>query len=59
MNSGTAPTTQVPIVQPFYVIETPTDGVGAHAAPPSDNLDKIMGLHKLSVETKAVHMELM
>jgi hypothetical protein len=39
MNSGTAPTRQVPIVQPLLVIETPEDGVGAHTAPLSNNPD--------------------
>jgi hypothetical protein len=45
MNSGTAPTRQVPVVQPLRVIETPTDGVSAHAAPPSDNPDGTVGIH--------------
>jgi hypothetical protein len=39
------PTRQVLIVQPLWVIETPTDGVGAQAAPPSDNPDGTVELH--------------
>jgi hypothetical protein len=33
------------VSQPLLVIETPEDGVGAHAAPHSDNPDGTMGLH--------------
>jgi hypothetical protein len=33
----------VSIVQPLWVIETPTDGVNVHAAPPSDNSDGTVG----------------
>jgi hypothetical protein len=44
-NLRTTLTRQVPVVQPFWVIETPEDGVGAHAVPPSDNPDGIMGLY--------------
>jgi hypothetical protein len=44
-NPGTIPTGQVPTVQPLRVIETPVDGVGAHAAPPSDNQDRTVELH--------------
>jgi hypothetical protein len=36
---------QVPVVQPLRVIETPEDGVGAHAAPLSDNSERTVGLH--------------
>jgi hypothetical protein len=36
---------QVPIVQPLRVIETPTNGVGAHVSPPSDNPDETVELH--------------
>jgi hypothetical protein len=45
VNSITAPTRQVLVVQPLYDIETPTDGVGVHFAPLSDNLDGTRGLH--------------
>jgi hypothetical protein len=45
VNSGTISTRQVPIVQPFQVIETPADGVSAHATPPSNNPDRTMWLH--------------
>jgi hypothetical protein len=31
VNSGTVPTRQVPVVHPFWVIETPTDGVGTQS----------------------------
>jgi hypothetical protein len=45
MNLGTAPTRQVPIVQPLQVIETPTEGVNVHDIPLSDNKDGTVGLH--------------
>jgi hypothetical protein len=45
VNSGTTPTRHAPVVQPLRVIETPEDGVGAHAAPLSDNPDGTVGLH--------------
>jgi hypothetical protein len=45
VNSGTTPTRQVFVVHPLWVIKIPTDGVGAHAAPPSSNLDGIVWLH--------------
>jgi hypothetical protein len=45
MNSGTAPSRQVALVQPLWVIETPTDEVNAYTAPPYDNPNGIMGLH--------------
>jgi hypothetical protein len=51
-------TRQVPVVQPLRVIETPMNGVGAHATPPSDNPDRTVGLHKSLAQNKAVHMEL-
>jgi hypothetical protein len=38
-NSGTTLIRQVPVVQPLWVLETPEDRVGAHTAPPSNNLD--------------------
>jgi hypothetical protein len=44
-NLRIASTRQVPAFWPLRVIETPTDGVGAHAAPPSNNLDGTVGLH--------------
>jgi hypothetical protein len=44
-NSITTPTRQVPVVQPLRVIKTPKDGVSAHAAPPSDNPNRTVGLH--------------
>jgi ribosomal protein L10 len=44
-NLGTMPTRQVPIVQHLRVIKTPAEGVSAHVAPPSDNLDGTMELH--------------
>jgi hypothetical protein len=44
MNLGTTPTRQVPIVQPLWVIETPTDGVNVQAMPPSDNPNGTVGL---------------
>jgi hypothetical protein len=31
MNSRTVPTRQVPVVQPLWVIETATDGVGTQS----------------------------
>jgi hypothetical protein len=43
MKSGNAPTRQVPVVQPLWVIETSEDGVGTCTAPPSDNPDKKRG----------------
>jgi hypothetical protein len=39
------PARQVPIIQSLRVIETPADGVSVYPAPPSDNLDRTMGLH--------------
>jgi hypothetical protein len=45
MNSGTTPTRQVPVVQPLQVNETFVARVSAHIAPPSDNPDRIVGLH--------------
>jgi hypothetical protein len=45
MNSGTVLTRQVLIVQPLWVIKTPTDGIGAHTAPPSDNPEGTVGHH--------------
>jgi hypothetical protein len=45
MNSETALTSQVPIVHPLRVIETPVDGVSVHGSPPSNNLDGTMRLH--------------
>jgi hypothetical protein len=50
-------TRQVPAVQPLRVMQTPTDWVGAPAAPPYDNLDGTVGLHKSSAYNKVVHME--
>jgi hypothetical protein len=43
-NLRTTPIKQVPLVQPLRVIKTPEDGVGVHAAPPSDNPNGIVGL---------------
>jgi hypothetical protein len=45
MNSGTAATRQVPVVQPLRIIETPPDRVSAHVAPLSDNPNGTMGLY--------------
>jgi hypothetical protein len=44
-NSGITPTSQVPIVQPLRVIETPADRVNMQVAPPYDNPNGTMGLH--------------
>jgi hypothetical protein len=44
-NSGTMPTRQVPIVQLLWVIETPVDGVVVLITAPSNNPDRIVGLH--------------
>ena len=38
-NTGTTPTWQVPVVQPLWVIKTPTDGICTCTAHPSDNPD--------------------
>jgi hypothetical protein len=45
VNLGTVPTRQVPIVQPLWVIKTPTDGITAEAAPPSDKADGTVEHH--------------
>jgi hypothetical protein len=47
MNSGTAPTRQVPAIQPLWVIKTPKDRVSGYAAPPSNNPDGAVGLHEV------------
>jgi hypothetical protein len=39
------PTRQVPIVQLLWVIETPVDGVVVLITAPSNNPDRIVGLH--------------
>jgi hypothetical protein len=45
VKSGTTPARQVSIIQSLRVIETPTDRVSAYIAPPSDNMDRTVGLH--------------
>jgi hypothetical protein len=40
-NSGTMSTRHVPLVQPIWVIETPEDGVSAHATTSSNNSDGV------------------
>jgi hypothetical protein len=44
-NLRTASTRQVSTVQPLWVIKTLVDRVGVQATPPSNNLDRTMGLH--------------
>jgi hypothetical protein len=57
-NMGTLSTRQVLVVQPLRVIKTPTDGVHAYVAHPSNNPDGSKGFHKSLVQTKTIHMEL-
>jgi hypothetical protein len=44
-NSRTAPTRQVLVVQPLWVIETPEEGVDVQAAAFSDNPDGAVRIH--------------
>jgi hypothetical protein len=45
VNLGTTPSRQVHRVQPLRDIETPIDGVGVHATPPSENPKGTVGLY--------------
>jgi hypothetical protein len=45
VNLGTTPSRQVHRVQPLRDIETPVDGVGVHATPPSENPKGTVGLY--------------
>jgi hypothetical protein len=58
MNSGTVPTRQVPVVQPLRVTETPADGVVRMSHHLMTTRTELLGFIKLSVQNKAVHMEL-
>jgi hypothetical protein len=48
MNSGTAPTRQVPVVQPLRVTETPVDGVMRMSHHLLTTRTKLWGFIKLS-----------
>jgi hypothetical protein len=58
MNSGTAPTRQVPVVQPLRDTETPADGVVRMSHHLLTTRTELWGFIKLSAQNKAVHMEL-